>query len=88
MSETRKAKQTEYCSFCGEHKEDVPLIVTSELNPQSACCCTCALTIVDQTFRWAGGIFRTAMAERERQQKAQQVIVGDSVNAAIKKAGG
>ena len=36
----------------------------------------------------AGGIFRTAIAERERQQKAQQVIVGDSVDAAIKKAGG
>jgi phosphopantothenate synthetase len=81
-------KATEYCSFCGEHKDDVPLIITSQLNPQSACCSTCALTIVDQTFRWASGIFRTARAEVDRQESAKQrIVTGDSVDAAIKKAG-
>ena len=53
--------QTQHCSFCGEHKNKVPLIVTSTIKPQSACCSTCALAIVQQTQVWAYGIFQQAM---------------------------
>ena len=53
--------QTQHCSFCGEHKNSVPLIITSHLKPQSACCSTCALAIVQQTQTWAYGIFKEAI---------------------------
>jgi hypothetical protein len=88
MAKPRKANQTQHCSFCGEHKNDVPLIVTSSINPQSACCSSCALTIVHQTQSWAYGVFRSVIEEKERQFKAEQEIVGDTTDAAIKLAGG
>lgn len=78
------AKQTQHCSFCGEHKNNVPLIVTSTLNPASACCSTCGLAIVEQTQQWAYGIFRQAL---QIQKKAPKLVVtGGNKDRAIKQA--
>lgn len=88
MAEARKAP-TQHCSFCGHHKDDVPLIVTSQLNTQAACCSTCALTIVHQTQSWAYGVFRTVMQDQERRKAALNgAQPGDMTNDAIAKAGG
>ena len=78
------ANQTQHCSFCGAHKNDVPLIVTSTINPASACCSTCGLAIVQQTQQWAYGIFQQAL---QMQKKAPKLVVtGGSKDKAIKKA--
>jgi len=88
MPQPRKAT-TEHCSFCGEHRNAVPLIVTSQLSPDSACCSDCALTIVHQTQKWAYGVFNQVLHEKQRQEDAtKKIITGDGVNEAIKKAGG
>lgn len=76
------------CSFCGDHKDDVPLMITNAAKT-AAICSTCALSVIDQTYQWAGGIYRTLIAENERQKKAEKKIVtGGSVDDAIKRAGG
>lgn len=86
MPKSRKAT-TQHCSFCGAHKNDVPLIVTSQLNTQAACCSTCALTIVHQTQSWAYGIFQRVVEEQARHQQAQvKIVTGDGVDAAIRKS--
>jgi len=73
MAEPRKAASpTDSCSFCGEHKTKVPLIVTSQLNSQAACCSTCALTIVHQTHSWAYGVFETVVSQHEGGQQIQK----------------
>jgi hypothetical protein len=79
------ASQTQHCSFCGEHKNSVPLIITSNIKPQSACCSTCALAIVQQTQVWAYGVFQEAM---KIQKKAPHLVVTNKqiVSDAIKKA--
>lgn len=88
MAEPRKAP-TQHCSFCGEHKDDVPLIVTSQLNSQSACCSTCALTIVHQTQTWAYGIFSTVVKDQERRKKLMEGGAdGDAAADAIAKVSG
>jgi hypothetical protein len=88
MAEPRKAK-TEHCSFCGEHKDDVPLIVTSQLNTQAACCSTCALTIVHQTHTWAYGIFNTVIKDQERRKALMEGgDNGDAAAEAIAKVSG
>lgn len=87
MAEPRKAtQQKNECSFCGTHKMDVPLIVTSSLE-KAACCSDCALGIVQQTQRWAYGIFATAIAEKERAKAAEKkiIVAGDTTNGAINK---
>lgn len=88
MPQPRKANQTQHCSFCGEHKNDVPLIVTSSINPQAACCSSCALTIVHQTQSWAYGVFRSVIEEKERQMKIMTPDGGDTTDEAIERAGG
>lgn len=94
MPKPRKAvaSQTQYCSFCGQHKNDVPLIVTSQIKPESACCSSCAMAMVDQTQQWAYGIFKAMMEEQLRQRamqdKPSNLIVKDAVGAAIEKARG
>lgn len=83
MAEPRKAA-TDSCSFCGEHKMEVPLIVTSQLNTDCACCSDCALTIVHQTHKWAYGIFDMTVANKKKQMQSDQIITGGSVDDAIK----
>lgn len=88
MAEKRKAP-TQHCSFCGEHKDDVPLIVTSQLNSQAACCSTCALTIVHQTHSWAYGIFNTVIKDQERRKILMEGGAdGDAAADAIAKVSG
>ena len=53
--------QTKHCSFCGAHKDTVPLMVTSSLHPTHAICSTCGLGVVEQVQRWAYGVFQTAL---------------------------
>lgn len=77
--------QTDKCTFCGEHKMAVPLIVTSTINPQCACCSTCALAIVQQTQVWAYGIFQQAL---EMQRSAPKIVTTGGENEAISKANG
>jgi len=87
VTKPRKAATT-HCSFCGEHKDDVPLIVTSQINTQAACCSNCALTIVHQTQSWAYGIFNTVIKEQERQQAMMNKDKRDAADVAIAKASG
>lgn len=81
------SKQTQHCSFCGHHKNDVPLIITSDIKPQAACCCICALAIVEQSYIWADGIFKEAL---RIQKKAPKLITPftqkDAVISVLKKA--
>lgn len=84
MAQSRKAA-TEHCSFCGHHKNDVPLIVTSQLNTQAACCSTCALTIVHQTQSWAYGVFNTVVTEKAKLDRNE---LRDKTDDAIAKASG
>ncbi len=81
------AKITQHCSFCGHHKNDVPLIITSNIKPQAACCCTCALAIVEQTWLWADGIFKETL---KIQKRIPAIITPftqkDAVDAVLKKA--
>lgn len=52
----------------------------------AAICSVCALSVVDQTFQWAGGIYRTMVAEQERRaQSDKKIVTGDKVNDAINK---
>jgi hypothetical protein len=76
MPKTRTVSASN-CSFCGEHKQVVPLIVTSNIKPDSACCSTCALAIVQQTQVWAYGVFREAI----KSQKAPKLIQTPGQNA-------
>ena len=52
MPKQRKASKTrEYnCSFCGHHKDDVPLMIASNTT-QSCICSWCALGVIEQTFK-------------------------------------
>jgi hypothetical protein len=78
------SNQTQHCSFCGEHKNNVPLIVTSSINPKSACCSTCALAIIQQTHVWAYGIFQEALKIQKPAPKI--ALVRETTDAAIRKA--
>jgi hypothetical protein len=49
MPKPREAALTN-CSFCGQDKDDVPLLVTST-QTKAACCSWCALGITEQTYR-------------------------------------
>ena len=85
--------QTQHCSFCGEHKNSVPLIITSHLKPQSACCSTCALAIVQQTQTWAYGIFKEAIKVTKLAPKlvvpvSNQKMVDDAIKKASNDGGG
>lgn len=65
-------------------------MITSNTNPSATCCATCALVIVEQTHRWAYGIFNDVIAaglgvKLQEFQKAKQE---DGADAAIRKAGG
>lgn len=86
MPKERKAIKTrETCSFCGDHKDDVPLMITAQVEDAS-CCSNCALAIIQQTYAWAGRIFNSVKQEGERQKQAtSRIITGDSVDAAIQK---
>jgi hypothetical protein len=78
-------KNLSNCSFCGDHKDDVPLMITNA-EGNAACCSTCALAIIDQTYKWAGGIYRSLRAETERRKAAEKkIITGGSVDDAINK---
>lgn len=50
MPESRKANKVVRCSFCNEHKDTVPLLITS-ISTDSAICSWCALGVVNQTFQ-------------------------------------
>jgi hypothetical protein len=47
MPKPRPEKKVD-CSFCGQHKDDVPLMVSSAKNVNI--CAWCALAVVEQTF--------------------------------------
>jgi transcription elongation factor Elf1 len=74
------------CSFCGDHKDEVPLMI-SNTEVTAAICSTCALSVVDQTYQWAGKIFKSMKADMVRQKAAEKrIITGDKVDDAIRKA--
>jgi hypothetical protein len=52
MPKSRKADKpaVAHCSFCGEHKDVVPLIVTS-IQTNACICSWCALGVVEQSFK-------------------------------------
>ena len=87
MPESVNAKKSVKCSFCGDHKDDVPLLVTSMEQPVSICS-WCALGVVNQTFQHMTkieGMIRELMAP----PKIQPVPAGtqpDKLDAAIGKA--
>lgn len=40
------------CSFCGTHRDAVPLLIQSSMT-KCTICATCALGVVEQTFAYA-----------------------------------
>jgi len=55
MPKPREAKTPPTCSFCGQPKEAVPLLVVSNVT-QSAVCTYCAMGVIEQTLRHAMGM--------------------------------
>ena len=57
MPKPRKAKpnQSPNCSFCGHHKDDVPLLVTSNVD-NAGVCTWCAIGVIEQTMKHAMGM--------------------------------
>ncbi len=45
----RKLIKNPTCSFCGSHKDDVPLMIASN-NTDARICANCALGVIEQTF--------------------------------------
>lgn len=57
MPKSREAKGNNEtpCSFCGQAKEQVPLMIASSVT--KACVCSwCALGVIEQTFKHAMGM--------------------------------
>ena len=74
MPISRKANdpQTQNCSFCNAHKDEVPLMITS-MQTKALICSWCALGVVNQTFKSMDKL-KTAvllMDERLAQYKKQ-----------------
>lgn len=85
MPKHRKAAVQEYCSFCGDHKEEVPLLISSPMM-EAAICTTCSLTMVHQNVSWASGVFKSVQADHERRKKgAPKLILPDAAQEAISK---
>jgi hypothetical protein len=87
MPKSREARDP-HCSFCGEHKDDVPLIIQSNTTTANVCC-NCALRVVEQAFVWMGRVdkrTRQLMAKRPNPQKI--VMPEDRKDVAIGKANG
>jgi formylmethanofuran dehydrogenase subunit B len=95
MPKSRKAEGKESvnpnCSFCGTHKDDVPLMVSSNVT-QSNCCSWCALGMVEQTFKSALTLekrLRKMMADQKAELEPKIVVDGkmpDKVDVAVEKA--
>lgn len=80
MPQPRNVSKTHHCSFCGTHKDGVPLLVSSTLK-EAAVCAVCALAVIEQTF---GAMFRMEALIRQAQAPGPKLVVaGDSVAQAI-----
>lgn len=89
MPKPRKAdKSTDpNCSFCGTHKDEVPLMVTSNVS-RANICSWCALGVVEQTFKYALSI-EGQLRELMKPPKIEVVSADnkpDKVDAAIGRA--
>lgn len=49
MPKSKAANTNPTCSFCGTHKDDVPLMVASNVTDATVCS-ICALAVIQQTF--------------------------------------
>lgn len=93
MPKPRKAVTAKRCSFCGNDAGDVPLIITAPLPPVGeppenppACCCICALGIVQQTFLRYGELdkqIREQMMKTKHPAPRPQIVTTDGVKEAV-----
>jgi len=88
MVESRnKERLQDNCGFCGNHKDDVPLMVTSQLDSYNnpAICANCAMAIVQQTFiRF--GILDKQIRQQMRKPPVPELIVPGAANDAADRA--
>jgi len=80
MPEPRKAK-TEHCSFCGTHKDGVPLLIVSTVT-NAAVCSTCALAVIEQTFARMNGM-EQMIRQAMNPTKPEMPKLEDKTDAAI-----
>lgn len=75
----RQREKDDRCSFCGSHKDDVPLLVRSNTTG-AAICSNCAITVVNQTFSFAMQISeknRELIGERHALASKLDAVLGD-----------
>jgi len=89
MPKSREADDSSRtCSFCGQNKEDVPLLVISNVT-KAGVCSWCALGVVEQTFKHGLEMEEKLRAMYKPKPKIEIVPAGhkpDKVDLAVAKA--
>lgn len=73
------------CSFCGRDKDDVPLLVRSNVT-QACVCSVCALAVIEQTYSTMMGM-KKLIDQATRPQQPPQKPEGDATENAIERSG-
>jgi hypothetical protein len=85
MPKPRKVVVQDSCGFCGTHKDEAPLVITSQIPPNPAICCICALGVVQQTFLRFGELDKQIRKQMTPPPRPTLAVV-DTASAAIEKA--
>ena len=81
----RKLKKNPNCSFCGVHKDDVPLMIVSNVT-NATVCSVCALAVIQQTFHRMMGMERLIRQAQTPTPPSKVIVTGESKkDAAIEK---
>ena len=86
MPKHREAK-VQHCSFCGTHKDGVPLLIASAVT-KAAVCSTCALAVIEQTFALMNKMEAVIRQAQNPVNPMKIIVPEDKTDAAIGKATG